>query len=73
MKNLKLSPGTILYGEIVKETLRYDLTDVDSDHYRPCLHIIDAMYLGDTCLTELAFSERWVFSIIPYLMFSTLA
>ncbi|XP_044746355.1 cap-specific mRNA (nucleoside-2'-O-)-methyltransferase 1 isoform X2 [Coccinella septempunctata] len=58
IKNLKLSPGTILYGEIVKETLTFDIADEDSDHYRHCLHIIDAMYLGDICLTELSFSNR---------------
>ncbi|XP_045463097.1 cap-specific mRNA (nucleoside-2'-O-)-methyltransferase 1 isoform X2 [Harmonia axyridis] len=58
VKNLKLSPGTVLYGEIVKETMKIEGMDEYDDRYRQCLHIIDAMYLGDQCLTDLTFSER---------------
>lgn len=57
VKNLSLVSGTILYGEIVKEVT------VDENFHaveKKCLHVIDAMRLGDVSLADLSYEERYL-------------
>lgn len=53
--NLKLVEGTILYGELVKE---YNVSEGFQEIETKCLHVVDALRLGDIALSDLSFNER---------------
>lgn len=50
---MNLIRGTVLFGELVKE-----LTNKDDQKYNKCLHVIDALRLGETSLADLPYQER---------------
>ncbi|XP_018567759.1 cap-specific mRNA (nucleoside-2'-O-)-methyltransferase 1 isoform X2 [Anoplophora glabripennis] len=61
VKNLQLVKGTLLYGELVKEwnIFRKDISvDPDAQSYKQSLHVVDALRLGDTNMSNLKFKER---------------
>lgn len=58
VKNLRLIPGTILFGEFVKEKVE---SAIEQDVERYSLHVIDALRLGEFDLANLPFTERLVF------------
>lgn len=55
VKKLKLIAGTILFGEIVKETV---VKDNGKKAIKRSLHVIDALRLGHKCIANLSFTER---------------
>ncbi|KAL3285407.1 hypothetical protein HHI36_019509 [Cryptolaemus montrouzieri] len=59
VKNLKLTRGTLLYGELVKEVVCSNKSDEEFGHsFRYSFHIIDAIYLGNIYLINHKFHER---------------
>ncbi|KAF2902960.1 hypothetical protein ILUMI_03229 [Ignelater luminosus] len=56
VKHLKLIRGTLLYGEMVKETVA--IQECEKLVQKHSLHVIDALRLGDTSLADLPFKER---------------
>lgn len=61
VKKLQLIRGTLLFGEMVKESVvQRSCTSPQFERLvqRQSLHVIDAMRLGDTSLADLPFNER---------------
>lgn len=56
MKNIKLSKGTLLFGEIVKEKSLSIRDGIETEKFT--LHVIDALKLGGLSLADLSFDER---------------
>lgn len=54
VKNLQLSYGTILYGEMVKEEIEY----INKDKIIQTLHVFDALYLGNVNLMSYDYNRR---------------
>lgn len=54
-KNIELVRGTICFGELVTEFSKHDETI-----RLKTLHIIDALRLGETPLTQFSFKERYI-------------
>lgn len=57
VKRLKLIPGTILFGELVKEKIP-STTENETERYS--LHVIDALRLGEFNIANLPYNERLV-------------
>ncbi|RZC32066.1 cap-specific mRNA (nucleoside-2'-O-)-methyltransferase 1, partial [Asbolus verrucosus] len=61
VKNLQLTRGTLLYGELVKEDFIAKNTcilNIELQQHKYSLHVIDALRLGDVSLVDLKFEER---------------
>lgn len=62
VKKLQLIRGTLLFGEMVKETVIERSTESQECEkliQKHSLHVIDALRLGDTSLADLPFKERY--------------
>lgn len=57
MKKLRLVPGTILFGELVREKVE---STIENQIECYSLHVIDALRLGEFNVADLPFSERLV-------------